>query len=386
MLITTDICMPSLFISLSVLPLTDVRPSPEQAQLLPSLQQDPRAEEDRTPASMAALLSQQQQRQQEGTIEPFTNEGGEGWLSDRGRQGRLVYTGGVARGKAEGQGTICCKGGGFGKWTIRGAAFRDGAMLPCRAVIAWDASDDGDAFAGPLAASSRPADGARGAVVRGADGGRFEGTWPANGADNDWFTPLCGAAWVRADGSVHAVTLDGRTGIHSGCEGWRPGGAGWMRLGVLTPKGLAREVHSAPRARPAPRGGGMDTVFQPFPTVPNRFQPFLTVFNGFQPPPQPYLSSVGRDAPASDPGRTKSGPARTPFGVPRLPPLAAPAGRATVPTSHPNLIQPCQRIPTQPTEPYPIAGGGWPRLETVFGFGPPRAGAAGAHRTPIAHH
>ncbi len=51
---------------------------------------------------------QQQQEEEEGAIDPFINEGGEGWLSDLGRAGILAYTGGVARGKAEGCGTIRC--------------------------------------------------------------------------------------------------------------------------------------------------------------------------------------------------------------------------------------------------------------------------------------
>jgi hypothetical protein len=91
--------------------------------------------------------TQRQQQQQEGVIDPFTNEGGEGYLRDRGRRGVLAYSGEItAEGKAEGRGTIRCKAG----WTIRGAEFCNGAMLPCRAVFA---SEDGDAFAGPLAAS-----------------------------------------------------------------------------------------------------------------------------------------------------------------------------------------------------------------------------------------
>ena len=183
---------------------------------------------------MAAI---QPPQQQERIIDPFRNEGGEGWLRDFGRNGALVYTGETEDGRAEGRGAIRCKGG---TWTIRGASFRGGAMLPCRAVLAVD---DGAAFAGPLAASGRPADGARGAYVRGADGGRFEGTWPARGADNHLFCPLRGAAWVPADGSVHAVALDGRTDIrYSGWPGargaraavWR-GTSGRSRGGAWSP-------------------------------------------------------------------------------------------------------------------------------------------------------
>jgi hypothetical protein len=69
-------------------------------------------------------------------------------------------------------------GGGWFPFTIRDAEFRDGAMLPRRAALAYD---DGDAFAGPLSAGGVPADGACGAFVRGADGGRFHGRWPAMG-------------------------------------------------------------------------------------------------------------------------------------------------------------------------------------------------------------
>ena len=137
---------------------------------------------------MAAI---QPQPQQERVIDPFRNEGGEGFLRDLGRAGALVYTGETKDGRAEGRGAIRCEVGAGGVWTIRGASFRGGAMLPCRAVFA---RDDGDAFAGPLAASGMAADGARGAYVRGVDGGRFEGTWPARGADNHLFCPLRGAA------------------------------------------------------------------------------------------------------------------------------------------------------------------------------------------------
>ena len=209
---------------------------------------------------MAAAQQQQQPPQQEGVIDTFTIEGGEGYLSVVGRRGDLTYSGGMARGKSEGRGTIRCEALG---WSIRGAAFRGGAMLPCRAVFAWDS---GDAFAGPLAASGKPADNARGAVVRG-DGGRFQGTWPANGARNHWFVPLHGAAWVREDGSVHAVALEGKTAIDTGEDGWRPGGAGWVRLGVLTtagsagqPPGQVRARRRSPARRPAHR-------FHPFPSA-----------------------------------------------------------------------------------------------------------------------
>jgi hypothetical protein len=232
------------------------------------------------------MAATQQRQRQEGVIDPFFNEGGEGWLSDMGRMGGpapigagpdwcrnggLAYSGEIsAEGKAEGRGTIRIK---QYECTIRGAAFRNGAMLPCRAVFACP---NGDAFAGPLAASGRlPADGARGTFVRGADGGLFEGTWPAGSC---WFSPLRGAAWVRGDGSVHAVTLDGRTGIYtsgsginfgrSGGLGWRPGGEGWVRLGVLTAAGPAAQVRRAAAVRAAPRG---QWVVQTFPTVSNRF-------------------------------------------------------------------------------------------------------------------
>ncbi len=74
----------------------------------------------------------------------------------------LAYTGETAGGKAEGRGTIRCKAFIGTERTLHGAAFHGGAMLPCRAVFALDKS--GNTFAGPLAASLRPADGARGAV------------------------------------------------------------------------------------------------------------------------------------------------------------------------------------------------------------------------------
>jgi hypothetical protein len=275
---------------------------------------------------MAAIQPQPQER----VIDPFRNEGGEGWLRDRGRDGDLVYTGETKDGRAEGRGAIRLKGGGVGvKWTIRGASFRGGAMLPCRAVFACD---DGDAFAGPLAASGEPADGARGAVVRGADGGRFEGTWPARGADNSWFQPLRGAAWVRADGSVHAVALDGRTAIFSGVYGWRPGGAGWERVGVL--KGRAGQVRAPPPA-PAPRARAhartraraaaelragrpaapLPRTCRRCPTVSDRFRPFATDQTLSNRPhliqPQSGADWL-RSAPLRRPGRGP-GPARLSF-------------------------------------------------------------------------
>ncbi len=59
-------------------------------------------------------------------------------------QDRIACTGGMAEGKAGGGGgTVRCKAGG---WSIRGAALRGCAMLPCRSVFA---QDDGDTFAGP---------------------------------------------------------------------------------------------------------------------------------------------------------------------------------------------------------------------------------------------
>ena len=88
---------------------------------------------------------------QERVIDPVRNEGGEGWLRVWGRDGVLVYTGETEDGRAEGRGAIRHKGYGWG-WTIRGASFRGGAMLPCRAVVV---RGNGDAFAGPLASPSR---------------------------------------------------------------------------------------------------------------------------------------------------------------------------------------------------------------------------------------
>ena len=231
------------------------------------------------------MAATQQQQRQEGVIDPFTIiEGGEGLRG----WGNLAYSGEVsAEGKAEGRGTIRCRAGGlFGGWTIRGAAFCNGAMLPCRAMFAYG---NGDAFAGQLAASGRPADSARGAVVRGKDGGRFEGIWPACGADNHWFCPLRGAAWVRCDGSVYAVTLDGRADIggdfgwqahfdwdgQMAASGWVPRGVEKVHLGVLTAANPAGQVR---RVRAAPRGGQWGSTscgrgyshFQPFPTESNR--------------------------------------------------------------------------------------------------------------------
>ena len=179
---------------------------------------------------------------QQGVIEGFTNEG-EGWLGEWARAGfGLTYTGGIAAGKAEGRGTVREED----EWTLRDADFRGGRMLPCRAVLAFD---NGDAFAGPLAAGGLPADGARGAFVRGADGGRFQGEWPAAGADNSWFYPRRGAAWDARDGRVWPVALDGRGDI--ACidgSGWAPGGAhaGWgPALGVM-------ERPTAQQVRPDP--------------------------------------------------------------------------------------------------------------------------------------
>jgi hypothetical protein len=190
-------------------------------------------------------------QEQVGVIEPFTNEGGEGWLSNVGGTGLLAYTGSIVAGQAEGHGTVRCAAGDLQGFTIY-ALFRAGAMLPCPAVVVLD---NGDAFSGPLAVSGLPADGARGAFLRGADGGRFQGSWPAWGVPagqwwfgNHWFWPLHGTAWVASDGSVHAVALDGTEDIFSGGDGWRPGGPGWVRLGVLT--GPAGQVGLALRPWP----------------------------------------------------------------------------------------------------------------------------------------
>jgi hypothetical protein len=195
-------------------------------------------------------------RQQQGVINPFRNKGGKGMLLGYGRDGFLAYTGDVVAGKAEGRGTVRYKGWAAwdgwgigiwtGGWTIRGAEFRGGAMLPCSAVFAYD--DGRDAFAGTLTASGEPADMAFGAVVRGADGGRFQGTWPAYGWRNEWFCPLQGAALVAADRSVHAVVLDGKTGIASGCSGWRPGRQGWARVGAFATS--VRQVCKIPSVLP----------------------------------------------------------------------------------------------------------------------------------------
>jgi hypothetical protein len=181
------------------------------------------------------------QQQQEVVINCFTNEG-EGWLGKVSRSGRLSscfffscgflsYTGSIAAGKAQGRGTVRCEGG----WTLRDADFRGGRMQPCSAVFAYH---DGDAYAGPLTADCDPLNWACGACVRGADGGRFQGEWPAHGADNGLFHPCVGAAWDPRDGSVWMVKLDPRKdaeeGIESGGSGWGPGAhAGWHRLGVM---------------------------------------------------------------------------------------------------------------------------------------------------------
>jgi hypothetical protein len=199
---------------------------------------------------MAALppLPQQPQQQEEGVIEGFTNEG-EGWLGECARAGYvLAYSGGIAAGKAEGRGTVHSKAYG---WTLSDADFRGGRMLPCRAVFAVVS---GDAFAGLLAAGGRPANGARGTVVRGADGGRFQGEWPAAGADYRWFRPRRGAAWDARDGRVWPVALDGRGGIGYGGSGWAPGGAhaGWgPALGVMD-RPTARQVRPDPPRPPGP--------------------------------------------------------------------------------------------------------------------------------------
>ncbi len=196
---------------------------------------------------MAVPLQALQPQQEEGGIVGFTNEG-EGWLGGW-HPCVLTYKGGIAAGKAEGRGTVLCAAYGF---TLRDAEFRGGRMLACRAVLA---DVTGDAFAGPLAAGGEPADGARGAVVRGADGGRFQGEWPAAGADNNWFRPRRGAAWDARGGCVWPVALDGRERIDmgfrgSGGSGWAPGEAhaGWgPALGVM-------ERPTAQQVRPDPTG------------------------------------------------------------------------------------------------------------------------------------
>jgi hypothetical protein len=54
---------------------------------------------------------------EEGVIDPFINEGGEGFLSDRGRQGVLIDTGPIAAGKAEGRGAVRSR---QGEWSRQG--------------------------------------------------------------------------------------------------------------------------------------------------------------------------------------------------------------------------------------------------------------------------
>ena len=168
--------------------------------------------------SKGVIMATHQQKQElaeggedECVIERFTNEG-EGWLGMLGRDGVLSYQGGILAGKAEGRGTVRCKGGAgrYLPFTILHAEFSCGRMLPCRAVRVRD--DTGDAYAGPLAAGGRPAAGARGAYLRGADGGRFQGEWP-DGADSSWDRPRRGAAWVAASGCLYAVALDAVDGV-----------------------------------------------------------------------------------------------------------------------------------------------------------------------------
>jgi hypothetical protein len=182
-------------------------------------------------ASMARQHPQREEQQGEGVIDRFTNEDGQEWLDEWGFLGFLTYTGGIVGGKAEGRGTVRCNSSFL--FTIRDAEFLSGRMLPCRAIFSYD--DPGDAFYGPLAACGLPADGARGAFVRAADGGRFQGRWAALGKGNDWAYPLEGAAWVADGGRVYAVALDGEEDISSAAgDGWRPGAhAGWRLLGVM---------------------------------------------------------------------------------------------------------------------------------------------------------
>jgi hypothetical protein len=238
--------------------------------------------------------------QKQGVIERFTNDGGEDWLGRLGRRGRLTYTGGIAAGRAEGCGTLRCRGGQGEAWapfTIRDAEFRGGRMLPCRAVCSYDAT--GDAFAGPLAAAGRPADGARGAYVRGADGGRFQGEWhaaAAAGADRGiacCFLPRRGAAW--AGGRVYAVELDGTWAggaIASACgSGWGPGEhAGWRLVGVLL-RPTAKEVPQPPTP-PTPNPPQPTHPTPPHPATPNPPTPPTPIY----PPtaPNPLPSDRGR--------------------------------------------------------------------------------------------
>jgi hypothetical protein len=191
---------------------------------------------------------------QQGVIACFTNEG-EGMLGILCKSGFiLTYTGDIVAGKAQGRGTVRCEAA-F-PWTLRDAEFRGGRMLPCRAVIAWD---NGDAYAGPLAAGGLPPNGALAAVVRG-DGGLFQGEWPAKA--NNCFCPHGGAAVVFPIGSVHPITLRGEAPISSaaGGSGWRPGGDGWGPAVGIMECPTAHEVPFTPLPRHAPHraavGGG----------------------------------------------------------------------------------------------------------------------------------
>jgi hypothetical protein len=187
---------------------------------------------------------------QQGVIERFTNEG-EGWLGQLAKNGYVfTYTGGIVAGKAEGRGTVRCEGGG--EWALRDAEFRGGRMVACRAVFA---RDDGDAYAGPLIpATLRPPNGAHGAIVRGKDGGVFQGDWSADG-EVHLFRPHGGAAVVFPGGSVHRLTLRGKWRIDSDGDGWGPGKDGWGPAVCVMVRPTADEVHiPPPPARPPPRG------------------------------------------------------------------------------------------------------------------------------------
>ena len=189
---------------------------------------------------------------QQGVIERFTNEG-EGELGACANAGNvLTYTGGIVAGKAEGRGTVRCEGGGFIPFTLRDAEFRGGRMLACRAVLAWD---DGDAYAGPLLpATLNPPNGAHGAIVRGKDGGVFQGDWPAGGRVR-LLRPHGGAAVVFPGGSVHRLTLRGTVRIDSSGDGWGPGKDGWGPAVCVMVRPTADEVHiPPPPTRPPPRG------------------------------------------------------------------------------------------------------------------------------------
>ena len=188
---------------------------------------------------------------QQGVIERFTNEG-EGQLGEWAKL-VLTYTGGIVAGKAEGRGTVRCEGGVKGLFTLRDAEFRGGRMLACRAVLAYDT---GDAYAGPLDPDTlNPPNGAHGAIVRGKDGGVFQGDWPADG-DVNLFCPHGGAAVVFPGGSVHRLTLLGKWDIESGGDGWGPGKDGWGPAVCVMVRPTADEVHiPPPPARPPqPRG------------------------------------------------------------------------------------------------------------------------------------